>query len=78
MVYIQALAITEDETDVIAAEKVKAEQKAELVEFDENVPWDEQEAANRDDDSKVEKELALLEKEVLMMKKICFTLLLFY
>ena len=53
---------------MIAAEQVKAEQKAELVEFDENVPWDEQEAANRDDDSKVEKELALLEKEVKKMR----------
>ena len=50
---------------MIAAEKVKAEQKAELVEFDENVPWDEQEAVNKgDQDSTVEKELAMLDKEV--------------
>lgn len=63
---MQALAKTEDETDVISAEKAKAEQTAELAEFDENIPWDEQEAVNKDDeDSRVEKELAMLEKEVL-------------
>ena len=62
---LQALAKTEDETDAISAEQVKAEQKAELAEFDENIPWDEQEAVNKEeDDSRVEKELAMLEKEV--------------
>ena len=44
---------------------MKAEQKAELAEFDENIPWDEQEAEKKEaEDSRVEKELALLEKEV--------------
>ena len=46
---------------------VRAEQKAELAEFDENIPWDEREEAlkqRQDDISKVEQELTLLEKEV--------------
>ena len=44
---------------------MKAEQKAELAEFDENIPWDEQEADRKEaEDSRVEIELALLEKEV--------------
>ena len=57
----------EDETDVQAAKVVDAEQKAELAEFDENIPWDEKEEASRreeEDCSKVEQELSMLEKEV--------------
>ena len=62
---LQALAKTEDEADAFSAEQVKAEQKAELAEFDENIPWDEQEADRKEaEDSRVEIELALLEKEV--------------
>ncbi len=57
----------EDETDVQAAKVVAAEQKAELAEFDENIPWDERESENkkeREEMSKVEQELAMLQKEV--------------
>lgn len=62
---LQALGNAEDETDVQAAKVVKAEQKAELAEFDEDIPWDENEASMRKDDvSRVEKELAMLDKEV--------------
>ena len=64
----------EDETDIQAANVVKAEQKAELAEFDENIPWDEREAElkrEKDEElSKVEQELAMLEKEVLCFSTI--------
>ncbi|CAI9734305.1 helicase domino-like [Octopus vulgaris] len=63
----QALCKAEDETDVMAADLVKAEQKAELAEFDENIPWDDKEAERKQDEdetSKVEMELSLLEKEL--------------
>ncbi|ESO91647.1 hypothetical protein LOTGIDRAFT_122039, partial [Lottia gigantea] len=62
-----ALCKAEDETDVIAAKQVQAEQKAELAEFDESIPWDEKEQENRkeeDEVSKVELELAQLDKEL--------------
>lgn len=65
--YVQALGKAEDETDVVAADLLKAEQKAELAEFDENIPWDEREAEKRkeeEDMSKAEQELAMLDKEV--------------
>ncbi len=64
----QALCAAEDDTDIQAVKVVKAEQKAELAEFDENIPWDEKEAETkkeRDEEmSKVEQELSMLEKEV--------------
>ena len=64
----QALCQAEDETDVQAAKVVHAEQKAELAEFDENIPWDEREAElkeKRDEEiSRVEQELAMLDKEL--------------
>ncbi|KAH9503913.1 hypothetical protein Btru_064133 [Bulinus truncatus] len=63
----QALCKAEDETDALAATQLQAEQKAELAEFDENIPWDEREAEIRKDDeeiSKVEMELALIDKEL--------------
>ncbi|CAG5123366.1 unnamed protein product, partial [Candidula unifasciata] len=62
----QALCKAEDETDAQAATQVQAEQKAELAEFDENIPWDERETEAREDDdiSKVEIELAMLDKEL--------------
>ena len=45
-----------------------AELKAELAEFDENIPWDEREMnakqREREEQSKVEMELAMLDKEV--------------
>jgi E1A-binding protein p400 len=64
----QALCAAEDESDIQAAQVAKAEQKAELAAFDENIPWDEREAELRkereDEISKVELELNMLEKEV--------------
>jgi len=63
----QALCKAEDETDAQAAQLVKAEQKAELAEFDENIPWDEREAElrkERDEVSQVEMELAMIDKEL--------------
>lgn len=69
----------EDEADVQATKQVKAEQKAEVAEFDENIPWDEQEAAmkeKRDEEtSKVEHELALLEKELTSIERFAVTFL---
>lgn len=69
---LQALCKAEDETDAQAATQVQAEQKAELAEFDENIPWDERETEAREEDdiSKVEIELAMLDKEVCF--SICF------
>lgn len=68
---MQALEKAEDETDVVAANLVKAEQKAELAEFDENIPWDEREAERRKEEeetSRAEQELAMLEKEAMIIK----------
>ena len=46
----------------------KAEQSAELAEFDENIPWDEREAELKEtreqEMSRLEQELAMLDKEV--------------
>ena len=51
-----------------AAQVARAEQSAELAEFDEEIPWDEREAElkqSRDQElSRLEQELAMLEKEV--------------
>lgn len=57
------MAKTEDETDAVAIDQVKAEQKAELAEFDESIPLDEN-GEPRDEESHVEQELAMLDKEV--------------
>ena len=64
---MQALCKAEDESDAMAATLVKAEQKAELAEFDETIPWDEREAEARKEQeemSRAEMELAMLDKEV--------------
>ena len=51
-----------------AASIAKAEQSAELAEFDENIPWDEREAELKEtreqEMSRLEHELAMLDKEV--------------
>jgi len=62
----QALSKAEDETDANAIKLVQSEQNAELAEFDENIPWDEREAELRKEEreSKVEFELAMLDKEL--------------
>ncbi|XP_060081235.1 helicase domino-like isoform X1 [Ylistrum balloti] len=72
----QALGKAEDETDVVAANLVKAEQKAELAEFDENIPWDEREAEKRKEEeemSKAEQELAMLDKELTPIERFAVT-----
>ena len=59
----QALQAAEDEADVAATKAVKAEQKAEVAEFDENIPWDEAEAAlkaSSEETSKVRSRIAYL------------------
>jgi E1A-binding protein p400 len=64
---LQALTAAEDETDIQAAKVARAEAKAELAEFDENIPWDEREMnakREREEESKVEIELAQLDNEV--------------
>ncbi|KAH3876868.1 hypothetical protein DPMN_000719 [Dreissena polymorpha] len=60
---MQALTQTEEETDAVAVDQVKAEQKDELAEFDENIPWEEGER-REEGESHVEQELAMLDKEV--------------
>ncbi|XP_035827815.1 helicase domino isoform X2 [Aplysia californica] len=74
----QALCKAEDETDAQAAQLVQAEQKAELAEFDENIPWDEREAEMRKDEdevSKVEMELAMLDKELTPIERYAVTVM---
>lgn len=56
-----ALAAAEDETDVEAAKTAKAEAAAELAEFDENIPLEEQDG---EEVSKAEQEVATLMKQV--------------
>ena len=69
IITIQALCKAEDETDAKSVAVVQAEQKAELAEFDENIPWDEREAEMKKEEgaSRVEMELALLDKEVCVL-----------
>ena len=54
----------------------KAEQSAELAEFDENIPWDEREAELKEtreqEMSRLEQELAMLDKEVGFLCAILF------
>ncbi|XP_074640439.1 helicase domino-like isoform X2 [Tubulanus polymorphus] len=72
----QALTNAEDETDVQAAKTAKAEQCAELAEFDESIPWDEKEAERKEEEiSKVEQELALLDKELTPVERYAVTFL---
>ena len=61
---MQALARTEDETDVQAASKAHAEQDAELAEFDEDIPYEGEEGKSKEEVSKVEIELAQLDDQV--------------
>ena len=65
-----ALAAAEDEMDVEATKTAKAEAAAELAEFDENIPIEEQ---AEEDISKAEQEVAQLMKQV----KIFFVLVKF-
>lgn len=61
----QMLEAAEDEDDIQAQQVVRQEQAAQTEEFDENIPWDEREAAERQSQvSRLEQQLALLDKEV--------------
>ncbi|GFR90719.1 helicase [Elysia marginata] len=76
--YEQALCKAEDETDAQAAKQLQAEQKAELAEFDENIPWDEREAELKKEEeevSKVEMELAMLDKELTPIERYAVTVM---
>lgn len=58
-----ALAAAEDETDVAAAKTAKEEAVADLAEFDEAIPIDEQNDVKL---SKADKEVQALEKQVIL------------
>lgn len=63
----QALCKAEDPEDIRAATQAKAEQVAELAEFNENIPLDADDRPPRDDDeemSKAEQEIAALVEQV--------------
>lgn len=59
-----ALAAAEDETDVLAARTAKAEAAAELAEFDENIPIDDDSTHVETEVSKAEMEVNLLVEQV--------------
>nr|XP_006000939.1 PREDICTED: helicase SRCAP [Latimeria chalumnae] len=63
----QALCKAEDEEDIRAASQAKAEQVAELAEFNENIPLDAEEGAGREEEeemSKAEQEIAALVEQL--------------
>jgi len=63
----QALGKAEDEEDIRAASQAKAEQVAELAEFNENIPLDGEDSSTREEDeelSKAEQEIAALVEQV--------------
>lgn len=59
-----ALAACEDDQDVQAARTAKAEAVADLAEFDENIPLDEQDKEKEPEMSKAEQEVENLIKQV--------------
>lgn len=59
-----ALAACEDDQDVQAARTAKAEAVADLAEFDENIPLEEQEKEKEPEISKAEQEVENLVKQV--------------
>jgi hypothetical protein len=62
----KALAMVEDETDVLAAKVLKVEVNADIAEFDENVSWEEESGKKKEVDGfdRVENELKSIENEV--------------
>lgn len=56
----------EDEEDIVAASQAKAEQVAELAEFNENIPLDDGESRDQEEEelSKAEQEIAALVEQV--------------
>lgn len=72
----------EDEEDIVAASQAKAEQVAELAEFNENIPLDDGESRDQEEEelSKAEQEIAALVEQVtvyLYVKTFCKTSLCF-
>jgi len=65
---VQATSNAEDEQDIQAAVVARSEQSAALAAFDENIHWDVKEAAQKKRDellcSKVEEEIATIEREL--------------
>lgn len=62
---MQALCRAEDEEDIVAASQAKAEQVAELAEFNENIPLDDGgEQEEMEELSKAEQEIAALVEQV--------------
>lgn len=62
---VQALCRAEDEEDIVAASQAKAEQVAELAEFNENIPLDDgAEQEEVEEMSKAEQEIAALVEQV--------------
>lgn len=63
--FLQALCRAEDEEDIVAASQAKAEQVAELAEFNENIPLDDGgEQEEVEELSKAEQEIAALVEQV--------------
>ncbi|XP_076856552.1 uncharacterized protein srcap isoform X2 [Brachyhypopomus gauderio] len=62
----QALCRAEDEEDIVAASQAKAEQVAELAEFNENIPLDDGESRDHEEEelSKAEQEIAALVEQL--------------
>ncbi|KAI5623239.1 helicase SRCAP isoform X2 [Silurus asotus] len=62
----QALCRAEDEEDIVAASQAKAEQVAELAEFNENIPLDDGESRDQEEEelSKAEQEIAALVEQL--------------
>lgn len=58
----------EDEEDIVAASQAKAEQVAELAEFNENIPLDDGESRDQEEEelSKAEQEIAALVEQVIV------------
>ena len=64
-VFLQALCRAEDEEDIVAASQAKAEQVAELAEFNENIPLDDGgDQEEVEELSKAEQEIAALVEQV--------------
>lgn len=62
---LKALCRAEDEEDIVAASQAKAEQVAELAEFNENIPLDDGgEQEEMEELSKAEQEIAALVEQV--------------
>lgn len=75
---LQALCRAEDEEDIVAASQAKAEQVAELAEFNENIPLDDGgEQEEVEELSKAEQEIAALVEQV-NNQATCFSRLLHF